>query len=462
MQLDAASRNIRTARAARFAECDKSVPFRKPLHSSRGTVTDLDDGVLRGKRLSWSQFYKLLPEEEEHRPTVMIEIAPGCYVNEALAAKMGRTTANARSYQTSVMPRAAIRQRSITVSHAVNDNRPTRQTARSVPDKAAQRAQVDASLKATADAIAAHAVRMASRATSTGQLSTPDRIARALEKHDLDIGKAFYRLRELMRPPLIAANDNLADPDVEEKDRAWGMERKHNQSSMTPSIPKMLRAYERGQKIGVQYHNRHSSGKPYTWIGGRVRGKFTGLFIGHGEGAPMFYQDDDGRRQKAKYRDGILTDRELDHDQEVEDHALQMAGLASYMALNRGPVMRGVLEERYVISGERPRRHSVYSTGVASYKPSDYGRLCISDMKGVGEGKTTAPAMAEMAEIDRANTAADFFIGLPATDKLVVETMLVADSFSEVAAAVGKEPTSHNGKRLVLTALEKYSEKIAA
>lgn len=462
MQLDPASRRKRAARALRFASSDKAVPFRKPFTAHRGAVTDLEDGVLRGKRLSWSQFYKLLPEEEEHRPTVMIEIAPGCYVNEALAAKMGRTTANTQWYDKTVPPRAAIRQRSITVLHAVNDNRPARKTARSAPNKAAQRAQVEASKKAAADAISAHAARMAGRTASAGQLSTPDRIARALEKHDPAMGKAFYRLRELMRPAIIAANDNLADPDVEEKDRAWGMERKHNQSSMTPSIPKMLRAYQRGQAIGVQYHNRHSRGTRYTWIGGRVGRKFVGLFIGHGEGAPMFYQDDDGRRQKAKYRDGVLTERELDPDQEAEEQALQMAGLTSYMALNRGPVLRGVLEQRYLISGKRQRRHSIYSTGVASYKPTDYGRLCISDMKGVGEGKTTAPAMPELAELDRADTAADFLDGIPATDRTVLDMMIVADSFSEVAAAAGKEPTAHNGKRLVLAALQKYSEKIAA
>ncbi|MHC5230441.1 hypothetical protein [Brucella sp. LJL56] len=459
MQLDANSRRIRASRALRFAMSDKSVPFRKPFTAHRGAVTDLEDGVLRGKRLSWDAFYKLLPEEEEQRRAVMIEVAPSCYVNELTARRLGGAPDSAPRYETSEPPRAAIRPRSITVPHPVNDNRPARKTARSVPCRAAQRRQVEASLKATTDAIAAHALRMAERTASTGQLSTPDRIARALEKHDPTIGKAFYRLRELMRPPLIAANDNLADPDVEDRDRAWGLERKHNQSSMTPSIPKMLRAYKRGQAIGVRYHNRHSRDKSFTWVGGRVRGKFTGLFIGHGEGAPMFYQNDDGRRQKAKYRDGILTERELDHDQEAEKQALQMAGLASYIALKRGPVLRGVLEDSYVIGHRRFQR---YSPGVASYKPTDYGRLCISDMKGVGEGKTTAPAMAEMAEIYRANTAADFLIGLPATDKLVVETMLVADSFSEVAAAAGKEPTAHNGKRLVLAALQKYSEKIAA
>src|SRR5690606_3642612 len=101
MQLDANSRRIRAARALRFATYDKSVPFRLPLHSSRGTVTDLDDGVLRGKRLSWSQFYKLLPEEEERRPTVMVEVAPGIFVNELTARRLGGAPDSAPRYETS-------------------------------------------------------------------------------------------------------------------------------------------------------------------------------------------------------------------------------------------------------------------------------------------------------------------------------------------------------------------------
>lgn len=463
MQLDANSRRIRAARALRFADCDSAVPFRKPFHASRGGLTDFDDGVLRGKRLSWSQFYKLLPEEEAQRPTVMVEVAPGCYVNELTARRLGGAPDSAPRYETSEPPRATIRQRSITVPNAVNDNRPARTTARSVPDKATQRAQVNASMKATAGAIAAHAARMASKAASTGQLSTPDRIARALEKHDPAIGKAFYRLRELMRPPIVAANDNFAEPDIEEKDRAWGLERKHNQSCMKPSPRALIAAYDRGAALGIQYFKPKKHGEHYrTWVGGRVGRKFVGILFNHGENGKVYYGDKRGRRQSVRYEEGPLTKRKLDPDQAKDEHELQLAGLTSYMALNRGPLLRGVLEERYLISGKRPRRHSIYSTGVASYKPTDYARLCISEMKGVGEGATTAPAMAEMAEIDRANTAADFVGGLSATERTILETMLVADSFSEVAAAVGKEPTAHNGKRLVLAALQKYSEKIAA
>lgn len=163
-----------------------------------------------------------------------------------------------------------------------------------------------------------------------------------------------------------------------------------------------------------------------------------------------------------RYEDGALTQRKLEPDQANKERNLRLSGLASYMRLKSGPVLRGVLEESYLISGERPRRYSIYSPGVASFKPSDYGRLCISAMKGEGDGMTAAPRIEGLAELDRADHAADFLDGVDDVTRTVIDVMLHADSFSEVAEAAGMDPTSHNGKRLVLSALKKYSEKIAA
>ncbi|MFI3904722.1 hypothetical protein [Ochrobactrum sp. S1502_03] len=419
MQLDAKSRSIRAARALKFAASDKSVTFRKPLASNRGTFTDLEDGTFRGKRLTWLQFYNLTDQAP-----------PSDFVPD-------------------------------TPRRAANDNR--QKKARSVPNRAAGRAKAEASLKTTADAIAAHKSRLAARMAGCGMLSTPDRIARSLVKQDPAMGKAFYRLRELMRPPLIAANDNFQNDGVEENDRNWGLEKKHDQSCMKPSPTALIAAYERGRSLGVKYFNpQQNGGRHATWIGGREGKKFIGLLINHGEGGVVYYGDKKGRRRKVRYEDGSLTQRKLEPDQANKERKLRLSGLASYMRLKFGPVLRGVLEESYLISGERSRRYSIYSPGVASYKPSDYGRLCISAMKGAGDGMTAAPRIEELAELDRADDAADFLGDVDDSTRTVIDAMINADSFSEVAGAAGMEPTSHNGKRLVLSALQKYSQKIAA
>ncbi len=462
MQLDPAARAHRTWRALRFADCDAKVPFRavRPVQRGADIFVDLDNGVLRGKRVTWSRFYRLLPEFEDMRPTVMVELTPGCYVNEDTARLLGRTPANARSYHTTPSVRPVIRQRSFMVPPAANDNRPQRLS--SIPDRAAQRAQVEATLNACADALARHRARIAARFQKhMGAASTPNRILNALEKHDPTTARQFLRLRELVRPPLVAANDNFADPDVDEKNRGWGLERVHNQGCIKPSPEAFIAAHERGAAVGIQYFKPEKPGERFrTWIGERADGKFVGVLFNHGEHGAVYYGDKKGRRRSARYEDGMLTERKLEPEQEQEELALQLAGLSSYSAVNRGPVLRGHLEESYHIGKRRWQR---YSPGVASYKSEDYGRLGgISAFKGTGEGGTHAPAMAELAEYDRGDTASDFLDGLPTRDRGVVETMLVADSFAEVAAAAGKEPTSHNGKRAVLAVIEKYSEKIAA
>lgn len=287
------------------------------------------------------------------------------------------------------------------------------------------------------------------------QPSTPTRIEHAIAKHSVNLARQFVRLRELVRPALVAANDNLADPNIAERERDWGLERGHNQGSIRPSIPEMLRAYEAGLPHGIHYHEKREPA--HTWIGGRINGKFTGLFIGHGEHAPLYYGDTKGRKKQAKYEGGQLT-RNLAPDKKRE-REVHLARLSEYMSLNGGPALRGNLDICFRIKG---RRYAYFTPGVAHYRNNDYGRLCISAMKGAGENKTRAPRMQELAELDRADDAADLLSKLDVETRTVIDTMLVADTFGEVAAALGKKPTAHKGKRLVLTALETFSEKIAA
>lgn len=304
-------------------------------------------------------------------------------------------------------------------------------------------------------AITAHNEFIINRCNNQISASTPGRIERALVKSHPNAARKFYNLRELMRPALISANDNFSDADIEPHERDWGLERGHSQGNIRPTIPDMMRAYEAGVPHGVTYNTKNEAS--FTRIGKRVDGKFVGLHIGHGEGASLFYGDRKGRKKTAKYEAGKLTsDKPLDEKLERERY---LTDLAEYMSLNHGPVLRGDLDMCLRI---KERRYSFYTPGVAHYKSGDYGWLCYSDMKGTGENKTSAPRVAELAELDRTYDAAHLLSKLDDETRQIIDAMFTADSFSEVAAAVGKNPTAHNGKRLVLSVLENISEKIAA
>lgn len=368
--------------------------------------------TIQCRRISWTQFYQVVP----HRKPP-----------EGFVPTKQRKAAN--DNKSSVM------------SHFYNYE--------------AGREQISSNNEAYNAALAAHKDFISKRCCDGVSTSTPGRIERALVKSHPNAAQKFYHLRELLRPPLIAANDNFPDVDIEPHDRDWGLERGHSQGNIRPTIPEMLRAYDAGQPHGVSYNTKNEAS--FTRIGQSVEGKFVGLHIGHGEGASLFYGDRKGRKKIAKYEAGKLTS-DKPRDEKIERERY-LTDLSEYMAINRGPVLRGSLD---MVLRIKDRRYSFYTPGVAHYKSGDYGWLCYSAMKGTGENKTSAPRVAELAELDRSNDADHFLSKLDDETRHVIDAMFTADSFSEVAAAVGKNPTAHNGKRLVLSVLENISEKIAA
>ncbi|MCZ4287868.1 hypothetical protein [Hoeflea alexandrii] len=302
-----------------------------------------------------------------------------------------------------------------------------------------------------------------------------NRIEQALVAEASPLVATLRQVRELMRPAEICAVD-LGDGDDEDsgdRNTGFGAEMKHNQSSFTPSIPKLLRAYADGIRIGTSFY-RDKGGETVT-IGGTLPGasgrmKFRGLQFYRG--ALVAYGDDKGRKRKPKYvgtKSGVMYGKDSETARHIDE---TQANNASYLKLTGAPAndnaprareaptpTKSAAAARVALAGVA--NDNVQVTHCPDGMAYGYGRLAgISDS--AGHGATTAPRHAALDELDRAETFAS--MELDSADVELIEAVLSGESFRTIGLRFGyAESSAHrSGRQVVERALEKISKKIAA
>ncbi|MER8664396.1 hypothetical protein NKH34_25020 [Mesorhizobium sp. M1148] len=273
-----------------------------------------------------------------------------------------------------------------------------------------------------------------------------------------EAGATLDVVSELLRPAsLVAANDNFAqNADDETVNGGWGLETKLTASSIRPSIPAFLAAYSDGLRPrvtvksdgtivrfagGVRYDSRKNKRgitvKELIEIGGRdSAGKFRGLQFYEGE---LIAYGQNGVR-KRPWVDATEASQAR-HSSEDEHEAAQLAEEQSVAA-------------GYLALGKQ-----------TAAMPYLYGQLAgITEGKGVGVGKTSAPAHMTLSEIDRAIDAADFVARVPDRVMSIVTAANDDETYAKIAIDRGyaKSSASKVGKKLVLKALSEIKSAIAA
>lgn len=314
----------------------------------------------------------------------------------------------------------------------------------------------------------------AGRATSHGEDGT--RIERALVADKSPLAITLRRVRELMRPPIVASNDNEPAEEGDEKSRGSGFERVHNQGSILPSIPVLLRAY--APKIETS-QRKVTNG----WhLVGQTAGlrKLTGLIFQNGE--LIAYGDDKGRRRKPRY-DTKVAEAMVDEDSETakhiaaqpaEDAAYTRFKAAGYYVSAQSPsagqslaspprTARAVANDNMLVKAVANTNIMPLITVLPDGVAHKYGRLAgVAEMKGVDDGKTSAAKNEALSELERADKLKA--AGIRRDDLDVIEQVLADGSFRTVGLQFGyaESSASKSGRRVVEAALRRISEKIAA
>lgn len=307
--------------------------------------------------------------------------------------------------------------------------------------------------------------------------SEGNRIERALVAEKSPLVATLRRVTELMRPPVIAANDN--NPSAEEGEQSnsgKGHERIHNQGSITPSVPMLLKAYEDGVKSGVRevHDGWHRIGPTDG------KRKLTGLIFLNGE--LIAYGDGRGRKRRPDYNTKV-AEAVVEEESETAKHVaaqpdenrsyIRLAGRERYVSSQRPDAPSSIAPAQRTAraaANDNELRAAIANTkvmpaikklpdGVAA----DYGRLAgIAETKGVGEGKSSAPMHDALSELEREEklTAA----GLNDGDMAVVDSILSDASFRTVGLQRGyAESSAHRmGRKLVEDVLTRIAEKIAS
>lgn len=302
-------------------------------------------------------------------------------------------------------------------------------------------------------------------ATEYGQAGS--RIERALVKDCNGMVIVLRRVRELLRPPLTAANDNQpteGDDEGEEVNSGVGLEYIHNQGSMSPSIGAMIAALADGLRPRVV---RDTGGSLHRFTGGlrpryeydddgnmientggwRASGSFLeigGRFVGrfHGlqkqDGVITSVSNSKGNRARLEYRVGSATEVELPADSETARHlAAQPADNASYLRL-----------------GAAANDNAVTAAGMAW----QYGRLAgIAEAKGVA---ASAPMHDVMAELDRRDAAVS--AGLTAAEVELIDLIYTGASFRSIGLSYGYAQSSAHrmGRKIVVDTLRDIGRRL--
>lgn len=311
-------------------------------------------------------------------------------------------------------------------------------------------------------------------ATSYGQGGT--RIERALVAERSPLVVTLRWMRELMRPPVIAVNDNQPPDEAGENNGGTGFERIHNQGCITPSVPMLLRAYRAGTATGVRElkDGWHRIGPT------KGRSMLTGLIFQDGQ--LVAYGDDRGRKCKPAYKAdplGLVFDKDSETAKHVaaepeENVAYTKLKAAGVYVSSQRPDAPGAISPAprtvRAVANDNILAAAIANTPVmpAVKKCPDgvaheYGRLAgLAEMKGAGDGKTSAPLHDALMEMDRAARMAS--AGIDEHDLDIVEDILCDSSFRAIGMRFTdkKSSASHVGRKAVEDTLEKISKKIAA
>ena len=338
----------------------------------------------------------------------------------------------------------------------------------------------------------------AGTAIKHGQNAT--RIERALVSEASPLVAALRQVKELMRPTRMATNDNTPSGDGE-VNRGGGTERVHNQGSIEPSVPMLLRAHAAAFRPHVVTKKRQDGGNGrqraiekrhvgvigFSFIEGTTllgetdwRRKLIGLIFRNGE--LVAYGNDEGRHCRPAYKAdplGLVFDKATETAKHVaaqpdENRSYsRLCGAGVYLshqhpsapgAMEPSPrTTRAVANDNVLVAAiaNTPCLPPVtkFSDGVAA----EYGRLAgISESKGIGEGCTSAPMHEVLAELDRDERFQA--VGIDEADLDVVDAVLDDASFRTIGLQQGyAESSSHRmGRKAVERALERISRKLAA
>ncbi|WP_442136931.1 hypothetical protein [Rhizobium leguminosarum] len=317
--------------------------------------------------------------------------------------------------------------------------------------------------------------------TATEHGTDGNRIERALVKEKSPLVAPLRQVSELMRPPVTAANDNApATDEGSTANSGKGHERVHNQGSILPSVPILLRAYQAGAESGVRdlHGGWHRIG--YTDDTDDKKKKFIGLaFL---DGQLVAYGDDNGRKRRPDYTAdplGLVFNKESETAKHVERQPeenrsyIRLAGRERYISSQRPdapgsisppPRTARAVANDNTLAAARANTSSLppvqkLPDGVAK----DYGRLGgIAEANGAGEGATSAPMHETLYELERAEKL--IAAGIHAEDIEVVDDILSDASFRTIGLARGyAESSAHKmGRKVVEELLARLSKKIAA
>lgn len=314
-----------------------------------------------------------------------------------------------------------------------------------------------------------------------------NRIERAFVKEASPLVATLRQVSELMRPPVIAANENT--PPAEDANPGKEGERVHNQGSITPSVPMLLRAVADGMRPRVIRHpdgtmTRIATGHQVEggWhLAGWKRGrKLHGVVIQDGE--MVAYGNDRGRSCRPEYVAdplGLVVDKESETAKHIERQPeenrsyTRMKSAGTYVSAQSPDAPRSLApppRTSRAIANDNMLSKAKANTSVMPTVTKlqdgvahEYGRLAgVADMTGACEGGTSAPMHDALAEMERADRLAA--AGLDRDDLEVIEDILSDASFRTIGLARGyAESSAHRmGRKVVEDALKKISEKIAA
>ncbi|MDX3928692.1 MAG: hypothetical protein QHC90_23165 [Shinella sp.] len=314
-----------------------------------------------------------------------------------------------------------------------------------------------------------------------------NRIERALVKEMSPLVATLRQVAELMRPPVVDANDDA--PSAKDANPGKEGERVHNQGGITPSIPMLLRAVADGMRPRVIRHpdgtmtriaTGHKAEGGWHLVGWKKGQKLHGIIIHDGE--MVAYGDDRGRSCRPKYvadPRGLVFDKESETAKHIARRPdenrtyIRLAGRERYVSAQSPDAPRSIApppRTARAVANDNNLAAAIANTPVmpAVTKLPDgvayeYGRLAgIADMTGAGEGGTSAPMHDALAEMDRADKLAA--AGFDADDLEIIEDILSDASFRTIGIARGyAESSAHRmGRKVVEDALKKISEKIAA
>lgn len=310
--------------------------------------------------------------------------------------------------------------------------------------------------------------------TATKHADGLSRIERALVKDKSPLVITLRRVRELLRPPIVASNDNEVAEEGEDANPGAGFERIHNQGSISPSIPVLLRAY--APKIET---NQRTVKDGCLVIGQtRGRGSLTGLIFYRGE--LIAYGDDKGRRRAPSYNTKVAEAIPEDESatakhiqaQPAEDLAytkLRAAGLyVSAQSPHAGQPLAPTTRTARAVANDNilaKAREATSVMPVVRRLPDgvahQYGRLAgIAEINCVGATSAPLPeALSEMERVEMLQHA-----GIRPVDLDVIEDVLADASFRSIGLQFGfaESSASSMGRKVVERALRNISEKMAA